>query len=107
MKNDSYLEAVMVIDDKTIDKMESVLNIMSDFTRLKIMYAIKGQEKNVGEIVKEVGASQSLVSHQLKVLRKANLVSVRKEGTKVFYELADDHVYQLLDVCEEHVLEDK
>ncbi len=93
-------------DDKIIDKMESVLNIMSDFTRLKIMYAIKGKERNVGEIVLEVGASQSLVSHQLKVLRKANLVDVRKEGTKVFYKLADEHVFQLLDICEAHVREE-
>ena len=106
MNSASYSEVVMTIDDKTVDKMESVLNIMSDFTRLKIMYAIKGQEKNVGEIVKEVGASQSLVSHQLKVLKKANLVTVRKEGTKVFYELADEHVYQLLDICKAHVEEE-
>lgn len=92
--------------DKIIDKMESMLNIASDFTRLKIMYAISEKEKNVSEIVKEVGASQSLVSHQLRILRKANLVSTRKEGTCVYYSLADEHVIKLLDVVFEHASEE-
>jgi DNA-binding transcriptional ArsR family regulator len=92
-------------DEKTLDKMESLLNIASDYTRLKIMYAIADGEKNVSEIVKEVGASQSLVSHQLKVLRKAHLVSTHKEGTKVFYVLDDEHVIALLNVVHEHVEE--
>jgi len=92
-------------DEKVLDKMESLLNIASDYTRLKIMYAINGGEKNVSEIVKEVGASQSLVSHQLKILRKAHLVSTHKEGTKVYYRLDDEHVIQLLDVVYSHVVE--
>lgn len=91
--------------DKIIDKMENMLNIASDSTRLKIMYALSEGERNVSEIVEAVGASQSLISHQLKVLRKANLVSTRKQGTKVFYKLSDDHVIKLLDVVYEHVTE--
>lgn len=91
--------------DAIVDKMEDLLNIASDSTRLKILYAISDKEKNVSEIVKEVGASQSLVSHQLKVLKKANLVDTHKEGTKVFYHLADEHVLKLLDVVYEHVIE--
>lgn len=93
-------------DDKTLDKMESLLNIASDFTRLKILYAISDGDKNVGEIVTETGASQSLVSHQLNVLKKAHLVSTRKEGTKVYYRLSDEHVTKLLEVVHEHVLEE-
>ena len=92
--------------DQILDEMESVLNIASDFTRLKIMYAISEGEKSVNQIVSEVGASQSLVSHQLKVLRKANLVSTRREGTYVFYSLADDHVIALLNVVYDHVTEE-
>ena len=91
--------------DEIIDRMESVLNIASDFTRLKIMYAIMKEEKSVSEIVEEVGASQSLVSHQLSVLKNADLVSTRKDGTKVFYRLADEHVDMLLKIVYEHVSE--
>ena len=91
--------------DEILDRMESVLNIASDFTRLKIMYAIMKEEKSVSEIVEEVGASQSLVSHQLSVLKNADLVSTRKDWTKVFYRLADEHVDMLLKIVYEHVSE--
>ena len=105
MKGDSYMSKMP--NDKTIDKMEAILNVASDFTRLKIMYAISENELSVGEIVKEVGASQSLVSHQLDVLKKAHLVSIRKEGHRVYYRLDDDHVIQLLEVTYAHVSEEK
>ena len=62
-------------------------------------------EKCVGDIVNEVGESQSLISHQLIVLRKANLVRTRKEGQKVYYSLSDSHVKELLNVAVEHVEE--
>lgn len=92
-------------NEETLDKMEDLLSVASDYTRLKIMYSISETEKNVSAIVEEVGASQSLVSHQLEVLRKHKLVSVRKEGHKVFYKLADEHINELLEVVYEHVNE--
>lgn len=91
--------------DKLITKMEDLLNVASDFTRLKILYAIADKDTSVNDIVKAVGASQSLVSHQLRVLRKAHLVDVRKEGTRVYYRLNDDHVLSLLTTVYEHVTE--
>jgi ArsR family transcriptional regulator, lead/cadmium/zinc/bismuth-responsive transcriptional repressor len=96
-----------VPSEETIDKMENLLNIASDSTRLKILYAISDTEKSVSEIVDLVGASQSLVSHQLQVLRLAHLVSTRKDGTHVFYALDDDHVNRLLTLVYEHVNEEK
>lgn len=105
-----HIEEVLmsqIPSDETIDKMEDLLNIASDSTRLKILYAISDTEKSVNEIVDAVGASQSLVSHQLQVLRKAHLVSTRKNGTHVYYSLDDDHVNRLLTLVYEHVNEDK
>lgn len=93
--------------NKTLEKMEELLNVASDFTRLKILYSINGEEKNVSQIMEEVGASQSLISHQLKMLRKNHLVQTRKEGHKVYYRLADEHVSKLLEVVHDHVLEEE
>ena len=61
-------------DNKVIDKMENLLNVASDFTRLKILYCIQYESKTVSQIVSECQASQSLISHQLSILRKARLV---------------------------------
>ena len=64
-------------------------------------------EKCVGDIVNDIGASQSLVSHQLKVLKDADLVKTRKEKQRVYYSLSDGHIKELINVVKEHVLEDK
>ena len=64
-------------------------------------------EKCVNDIALEIGASQSLVSHQLKVLKDADLVRTRKEGTKVYYSLKDKHIRLLLGVAYDHVMEDE
>lgn len=92
-------------NDEVMDKMESLLNIAADSTRLKILFSLTEGEKNVSEIIEEVGASQSLISHQLKLLRQNDLVSTRKEGTKVYYSLDDEHINKLLDVVLEHAEE--
>lgn len=92
--------------DEIIDLMENMLHIASDSTRLKILYALMDEERSVSDIIRLVGASQSLISHQLQILRNANLVSFRKEGTSVFYTLADNHVNELLSVVYEHVTEE-
>ena len=109
----------------TIKKMESLLETASDSTRLKIMLALLDDdececeechcgvceslncmiEKCVNDIAAEIGASQSLVSHQLKVLKDADLVRTRKEKTKVYYSLKDRHIRLLLGVAYEHVME--
>lgn len=91
--------------EQVLERMESLLKVAGDFTRLKILYAIMDGEKSVGEIQEEAGVSQSLASHQLKVLKEENLLSMRKDGTKVYYVLADDHVRDLLKVVYDHVQE--
>ena len=96
----------VIPSDETLKKMETLLKIAGDSTRLKIICAIDYEEKSVGEIVEITGASQSLVSHQLVILKKAHLVSVRKEGRKVFYKLDDYHINALIDVVRDHVMEE-
>ena len=97
-----------------IDKMENILNIASDSTRIKILYSLLGNsdsdekvEKTVSEIIDEVNASQSLISHQLKVLKDARLIVSRKQGKNVFYSLCDRHVKLLLEVVYEHIMEEE
>ena len=95
-------------DENVLCKMRDMLSIVSDITRLKIMFTLlddNENEKCVSEIVEATGASQSLVSHQLKTLKDFDLVSTRKDGKKVYYALKDDHVRQLISVALEHAEE--
>ena len=97
----------MSLNELEIAKISALLSIASDKTRLKIMFSILNKEKNVGEIVREVGESQSLVSHQLRVLKDAKLVSYRREGNFIYYSLDDEHIFKLLNVAKEHAAEEK
>ena len=62
-------------------------------------------EKCVSEIVLETKCSQSLVSHQLKVLRDIDVVKARKNGLRVYYSLKDGHIKEILNTLKEHVEE--
>ena len=106
------MEKKLVLTDNLIDEMETLIKVASDSTRLRIMFSLLDMEdenhvveKCVGDINSEVGISQSLCSHQLKILKDADLVGTRKESTKVYYYLKDEHVRKLLEVVLEHVLE--
>ncbi len=95
----------MEMDKLALKKIENLMSTLGDFTRLKILSCLLDDEKCVSEIFLEIEESQSLVSHQLKVLKEDNLVKIRKEGTKVYYSLIDDHIVRLLKTLEEHVKE--
>ena len=60
----------------------------------------------VCDLANVINTSQSAVSHQLRVLRDANLVVNNRVGKEVFYSLADDHVHEIFNQAIEHVEED-
>jgi len=66
-------------------------------TRLQILCLLRDREVCVHDIVEALGMTQSAISHQLRVLRDARLVSHRREGRHVYYQLADDHVREMLE----------
>lgn len=116
------------INIQTINKMARLLSVLGDKTRLKIMLCLINErectcccgelkccgqcrtlscmiERSVTELVEETNCSQSLVSHQLKVLKELDLVKTRKDGLHVYYSLKDGHVKELLNSTLEHVEE--
>ena len=116
------------VNIQTIKKMERVLQVCGDATRLKIMLSLLNDhecscccgelrccgkcktlscmvERCVSEIVEETKCSQSLVSHQLKVLRDIDVVKSRKQGLRVYYSLKDGHIKEILNTLKEHVEE--
>lgn len=61
------------------------------------------REHAVSEMLRDVGIEATNLSQQLAVLRKAGLVTSRKEGSAVYYSLTSPHVAQLLAVAR-HIL---
>lgn len=65
---------------------------LADENRLRIVMALAGGKKSVSSLVAELAVSQPLVSHHLRELKRALLVTVERRGPFVYYELADGRV---------------
>ena len=81
MPSGVYVASVegMVTDD--------VFAVIAEATRRDILVALRKGDKAVGELVQELEASQPTISKHLKVLREADLVSMRAQGQKRYYAL--------------------
>lgn len=98
------IKRLMPDEDVLIDLAE-LFKVFGDSTRIKILSALSGGELCVCDISTAVGMTSSAVSHQLKILKNADLVQFRREGKTVFYSLADGHVNTILEQGLEHVNE--
>jgi len=74
--------------------------VLAEPTRLKIMHALCLGEKTVGQIVAETGATQTNVSRHLGLMHRHHMVARRKDGTQVYYSVADPAMIALCrEIC--------
>lgn len=92
-------------DEAALYDAAELLKVFGDHTRLRIISALCRSEMCVCDIAKLLGMTQSAISHQLRVLKQARLVSARREGKTIFYSLCDDHVQRIFYYAMEHVSE--
>ena len=92
-------------EEYTFSKLAEFFKIVGDITRVKILFALDQNEMCVCDIAQLLNMSQSAISHQLRVLKQAQLVKYRREGKTVFYSLADAHVNTILNQGLEHIEE--
>jgi ArsR family transcriptional regulator len=83
-----------------------LFKVFGDSTRIKILWALDEEEMCVCDIAFLLNMTQSAISHQLRVLKQADLVKSRREGKIVFYSLKDEHVRQIFNQGLDHILED-
>lgn len=72
--------------------------------RIRVLEVLSEGERSVGELQPSVGIELSHLSQQLGVLRRAGLVTARKEGSSVIYALRDPLVAELLLVAKRFLL---
>lgn len=75
----------------------TLLKSIGNEHRLMILCELVGGEKSVGELVRQVGLSQSALSQHLARLRRDNLVRTRREAQTIYYSLASDEALAVLD----------
>jgi len=85
-----------LISNEVLDNIAPTLKTLSHPLRLKILNILEEGEKAVFEIVELTGVSQALTSHQLGIMKNAGIIKHRREKNYVYYSIAADHVYGLL-----------
>jgi ArsR family transcriptional regulator, zinc-responsive transcriptional repressor len=79
-----------------VDLAVEVFRMLADGTRVRLLWLLLDGEAPVLHLAEAVGKPQAAVSQHLAKLRMARLVTTRRQGTQVFYQLANDHVRQLV-----------
>ena len=92
--------------DELLCDLADLFKIFGDTTRVKILYALLESEMCVCAIADLLGMTQSAISHQLRILKAADLVGKRREGKTIYYHLSDDHVRTIVAQGFEHLIEE-
>ncbi len=109
-----YIELFMTSDKSKLPGMDSEENVsqladlfslMGDTSRLRIILCCLHEPISVSDIASQLGLSQSLVSHHLRLLKAARMVRSERRGKQVFYTAADHHVQCVIADMAAHIAE--
>ncbi|MDO9377475.1 MAG: metalloregulator ArsR/SmtB family transcription factor [Nocardioidaceae bacterium] len=84
------------LPDDQVDLAVEIFRMLSDATRVQVLWALVDRELAVNDLAVHLGRTPTSVSQHLAKLRMARLVQTRREGTRVFYRLENEHVAQLV-----------
>lgn len=83
-----------------------ICKTLADPNRLMIIHELREGEKSVGQLVSNLGLPQSNVSRHLAVLREGGIVLTRRDGTTIYYRLANPKIGRACDLVRD-VLESR
>jgi rhodanese-related sulfurtransferase/DNA-binding transcriptional ArsR family regulator len=93
--------------DALFEGFAEVAKALSSGRRAEIIDVLAQGERSVEEIAAELDQSVANTSHHLRALARAGLVTTRRDGTRIYYDLASDRVGELWgalrEVAAEHV----
>jgi ArsR family transcriptional regulator len=96
----------VTVSDDLIDNLVKLFKLLSDETRLRILYYLtQRSELHVRALCELLGESQPAVSHHLALLRVAGLLERRREGKHNYYGLKTRQFSTLLDMLFESMPE--
>ena len=79
------------------EQAEALLKLMANKNRLMILCSLQKQERSVSELNQTVPLAQSALSQHLASMRKAEIVTTRREGATIYYRVSDPKVALLLE----------
>ncbi len=94
-----------MLRNEDFSKLSLFFKAICDETRIKILFSLSKSEMCVCDIAALLGMTVSAISHQLRVLKQAQLVKFEKKGKVVYYSISDEHVNIVFSNALEHILE--
>jgi ArsR family transcriptional regulator len=93
-----------LIDMETLERVAPVIRNAAHPLRLRILDYLhhSGGPCSVGELVEAAGASQAMVSQQLRILKDQGILSARRQGNHVLYAIANPSIVHLLECIRRH-----
>ena len=82
-------------DEHVFEAAAEIFHAMSAPMRLRIISSRCRGEKNVTQLLEEIATTQPNMSQHLNMLYQNQLISKRRQGTQVFYKIANDRVITL------------
>ena len=86
------------LPDSLAELIAGRFRVLAEPMRIRLLDRLRESEASVQELTASLDATQQNVSKHLGVLHQAGLVARRKEGTHVYYAIADDTVFALCEV---------
>ncbi len=86
------------------EKMAEIFKVLGDAGRLKVVKALTAGELCASDIALVLNLENSVVSHQLKMLKTAGVVSSRKEGKYIYYKIENQCVKKLFELVDAYLL---
>ena len=83
-------------DERTFRELEAFFSALGDTTRLKILKLIANEELCSCEVMAALELTQPTTSHHLGILERAGLLSSRRNGKWVFYQIASPKIQTLI-----------
>ena len=102
--SEGFVEDLLANEDIVYEATQ-IFDALSDYTRFQILSALCAGTRSVTELKDQCHVTQSAISHQLRLLRDRGLVHAHREGQRMIYSLADEHVATLMRVGLEHAAE--
>jgi DNA-binding transcriptional ArsR family regulator len=91
-------------DDAELEGLTGLFRLLGDANRVRLLYALlEAGELCVCDLAAAIDASETSVSHSLRLLRASGVVRARRAGRQMHYRLDDSHVRMLLDLSREHL----
>jgi len=84
------------ITKEQLNRVARTLKAVAHPLRLKIIEALEGGERTVGDLVEAVGAKPAITSQQLGLMRDRGVLEARRDGPHVYYRLANRHVLKVI-----------